>query len=115
LQLIQSGKLRALMVTSETRVATLPDVPSAVEIGLPKMVMKFWVGFAAPTGTPQPIVERLNRDVVAALAAPDTKKRLADLGMEGVGNTPAEATQLVDDEIARWTAIAKAASIKIEQ
>ena len=115
LQLIQSGKLRALMVTSETRVATLPDVPSAPEAGLPKMVMKFWVGFAAPAGTPQPIVERLNRDILAALAAPDTKKRLADLGMEGVGNTPAEAAQLVDDEIARWTAIAKAASIKIEQ
>jgi tripartite-type tricarboxylate transporter receptor subunit TctC len=115
LQLIQSGKLRALMVTSETRVATLPDVPSAPEAGLPQMVMKFWVGFAAPAGTPQPIVERLNRDVLAAIAAPDTKKRLADLGMEGVGNTPAEAAQLVDDEIARWTAIAKAASIKIEQ
>jgi tripartite-type tricarboxylate transporter receptor subunit TctC len=115
LQLIQSGKLRALMVTSETRLATLPDVPSAPEAGLPKMIMKFWVGFAAPAGTPQPIVERLNRDVLAALAASDTKKRLADLGMEGVGNTPAEAAQLVDDEIARWSAIAKAASIKIEQ
>jgi tripartite-type tricarboxylate transporter receptor subunit TctC len=115
LQLIQSGKLRALMVTSETRVATLPDVPSAPEAGLPKMIMKFWVGFAAPAGTPQPIVERLNRDVLAALAASDTKKRLADLGMEGVGNTPAEAAQLVDDEIARWTAIAKSASIKIDQ
>jgi tripartite-type tricarboxylate transporter receptor subunit TctC len=79
------------------------------------MIMKFWVGFAAPAGTPQPIVERLNRDVLAALAASDTKKRLADLGMEGVGNTPAEAAQLVDDEIARWTAIAKSASIKIDQ
>jgi tripartite-type tricarboxylate transporter receptor subunit TctC len=115
LQLIQSGKLRALMVTSETRVAALPDVPSAPEAGLPKMIMKFWVGFAAPAGTPQPIVERLNRDVLAALAAADTKKRLADLGVEGVGNTPTEAAQLVDDEIARWSAIAKAASIKIEQ
>jgi tripartite-type tricarboxylate transporter receptor subunit TctC len=115
LQLIQSGKLRALMVTSETRVPTLPDVPSAPEAGLPKMIMKFWVGFAAPAGTPQLIVERLNRDVLAALATPDTKKRLADLGMEGVGNMPAEAAQLVDDEIARWTAIAKAASIKLEQ
>ena len=115
LQLIQSGKLRALMVTSETRLAALPDVPSAPEAGLPKMIMKFWVGFAAPAGTPQPIVERLNRDVLAAMATADTKKRLAELGMEAVGNSPAEATQLVDDEIARWTAVAKAASIKLEQ
>ena len=111
LSLIQTGKLRALMVTSEGRVATLPDVPSAPEAGLPKMIMKFWVGFAAPAGTPQPIVERLNRDIMAALALPDTKKRLAELGMDGVGNTPAEAAQLVDDEIARWASVAKAAGI----
>jgi tripartite-type tricarboxylate transporter receptor subunit TctC len=114
LSLIQSGKLRALMVTSEARLATLPDVPSAPESGLPKMIMKFWVGFAAPAGTPQPIVERLNRDIIAALALPDTKKRLAELGMEPVGNTPAEAAQLVEDEIARWTAVAKAAAITLQ-
>jgi tripartite-type tricarboxylate transporter receptor subunit TctC len=114
LSLIQSGKLRALMVTSEARLATLPDVPSAPEAGLPKMIMKFWVGFAAPAGTPQPIVERLNRDIIAALALPNTKKRLAELGMDPVGNTPAEAGQLVEDEIARWTAVAKAAAITLQ-
>src|SRR5215470_14141752 len=96
--LVKSGQLRALLVTSEEPLATLPDVPSAPEAGLPKMIMKFWVGFAAPAGTPQPIVERLNRDVLAAMTTADTKKRLAELGMEAVGNSPAEAAQLVDDE-----------------
>jgi tripartite-type tricarboxylate transporter receptor subunit TctC len=115
LSLIQSGKLRALMVTSEERLATLPDVPSAPEAGLSKMIMKFWVGFAAPAGTPPSIVQRLNRDIVASLALPDTKKRLDELGMDMVGNTPAQAAQLVDEEIARWSAVAKAANITMQQ
>lgn len=115
LSLIQSGKLRALMVTSEERLATLPDVPSAPQAGLPKMIMKFWVGFAAPAGTPPSIVERLNRDIIASLALPDTRKRLDELGMDTVGNTPAQAAQIVNDEIARWSAIAKAANITIQQ
>jgi tripartite-type tricarboxylate transporter receptor subunit TctC len=115
LSLIQSGKLRALMVTSEERLATLPDVPSAPEAGLSKMIMKFWVGFAAPAGTPPSIVERLNRDIVASLALPDTKKRLDELGMDMVGNTSAQAAQLVDEEIARWSAVAKAANITMQQ
>jgi tripartite-type tricarboxylate transporter receptor subunit TctC len=115
LSLVQSGKLRALMVTSETRAATLPDVPSAPQAGLPAMVMKFWVGFAAPAGTPAPVVARLNRDIVTALAFPDTQKRLAELGMDPVGNTPAQAARLVDDEIARWAQVAKAAGVTLQQ
>jgi tripartite-type tricarboxylate transporter receptor subunit TctC len=115
LSLIQSGKLRALMVTSEERLATLPDVPSAPEAGLSKMIMKFWVGFAAPAGTPPSIVQRLNRDIVASLALPDAKKRLDELGMDMVGNTSAQAAQLVDEEIARWSAVAKAANITMQQ
>jgi tripartite-type tricarboxylate transporter receptor subunit TctC len=111
---IRSGKLRALMVASEKRIAVLPDVPSAVEVGLPKMVMQFWVGFGAPAHTPQPIIDRLNREVIAMLKMPETKKRLDELGLEPVGNTPAEATQLVDAEIVRWTAVIKAANIKAD-
>jgi tripartite-type tricarboxylate transporter receptor subunit TctC len=113
--LIKSGQLRALLVTSEERLATLPDVPSAPEAGLPKMIMQFWVGFAAPAATPPTIIQRLNHDIIAALALPDSKKRLAELGMDVVGNTPAEAAQLVDDEIARWAAVAKAAGITLQQ
>jgi len=112
LPFIKSGKLKPLMVTSEQRAPVLPDVPSAVEAGVPDVNVKYWVGLAVPAGTPQDIVDKLNRDTIAALAQEDTKKRLADLGVEPVGNTPAEAAKLVNDEIERWSAVIKAAGIK---
>ena len=92
----------------------LPDVPSAVEAGLPQVVVSYWVGLAAPAGTPQAVVDRLNRDTVAALSRPEAKKRMADLGIEPVGNTPAEAAKLVEGEMDRWSALIKAAGIKPE-
>src|SRR5215210_7034008 len=111
---IKAGKLRALVVTSEERAAVLPDVPNAREAGLPKMVMLFWVAFAAPGGTPQAVVGRLNKEIVSALALPDTKKRLADLGLDAVGNTPVQAAKLLDDETQRWSVVIKAANIKAD-
>ena len=111
---IRSGKLRALMVTSEERSSVLPEVPSAKEVGLPRMVMKFWVGFAAPAGTPAPVIERLNRDIIASMNQPDARKRIADLGLDVVGSTPAQATALVEGEMARWAALIKATGIKPE-
>jgi tripartite-type tricarboxylate transporter receptor subunit TctC len=111
---IKSGKLRPLMVTNSERAAVVPDVPSAQEVGLPKMVMLFWVGFSAPAGTPQPVIERLNKEVLAALGAPDTKKRLTDLGLDASGSTPAQAAKLIDDEIQRWSTVIKTAGIKAE-
>jgi tripartite-type tricarboxylate transporter receptor subunit TctC len=111
---IKSGKLRALVVTSAKRSPLLPEVPSAPEAGLPKFVMDFWVGFAAPAGTPAPIVEQLNKAVVAAVNSEEGKKRLADQGLVPVGNTPAAANKLVHDETQRWGAVVKAAGIKAE-
>jgi tripartite-type tricarboxylate transporter receptor subunit TctC len=111
---VRSGKLRALVVTSEARAAVLPQVPSAPEAGLPRMIMNFWVNFAAPASTPEPVIERLHKAIVAALATPDTSKRLAELGLDPIGNTPAQASKLVDDEIQRWGAVIKAANIKAE-
>lgn len=109
---IKSGKLRPLMVTSDKRVAALPDVPSAAEAGVPKMVVEYWVGFAAPAKTPPELIDRLNKEIVAALGKPEAKKRFAEQGLAPVGNTPAQATKFVDDEIARWGALIKAANIK---
>jgi tripartite-type tricarboxylate transporter receptor subunit TctC len=111
---IKAGKLRALVVTSDKRAPTLPDVPSAPEAGLPRMVMLFWVGFAAPAGTPQAIVDRLNREITAALATTDSRKRLSDLGLDPVGSTSLQAAKLVDEEIQRWSAVIKAANIKAD-
>jgi tripartite-type tricarboxylate transporter receptor subunit TctC len=111
---IKSGKLRPLMVTNDKRVAALPDVPSAPEAGMPKMVAHYWVGLSAPGKTPKEIVDRLHKETVAGLAMPEAKKRFADQGLDAVGNTPAEAAKLVEDEIQRWTALIRAANIKPE-
>jgi len=117
LTIIPYGKykrLRALMVTDEKRARVLPDVPSAPEAALPKMIMQFWVGYAVPAGTPQPVVERLNQAMIASLNTADAKKRFAELGVDAVGNTPAQATKLVADEMDRWTAVIKSVGIKAE-
>lgn len=111
---IKSGKLRALVVTSESRSPLLPDVPSAKEANLPSFLMDFWVGFSAPAGTPQPVVDKLNQAFVAALNTEDGKRRLAEQGLTPVANTPAQATQQVAAEMKRWAAVVKAANIKAE-
>jgi tripartite-type tricarboxylate transporter receptor subunit TctC len=111
---IKSGKLRALVVTSEKRSPLLPEVPSATEAGLPKFLMDFWVGLAAPAGTPQPVIDTLNKAVTAALGSPEGKKRLADLGLESEVNSPAEASQYVASESAKWASVVKSAGIKAD-
>jgi tripartite-type tricarboxylate transporter receptor subunit TctC len=111
---VNAKRLRALMVTGEKRSSVLPDVPSANEAGLPKMIMQFWVGYAVPAGTPQPAVERLNQAIAAVFNAPDSRKRFTDLGLDTVGNSPAQATTLVADEMARWAEVIRSAGIKAE-
>ena len=102
------------MVTDDKRTRVLPDVPSAAEAGLAKMNMQFCVGFAVPAATPAAVVERLQQAIVAVLRAPESAKRVTELGVDTVGNTPAQATKLVADEIERWAAVIKAAGIKAE-
>jgi len=109
---VNSGRLRALMVTDEKRSPVMPQIPSVREAGLPGMKMLFWVGYAVPAGTPQPVVERLNREVVAAVNSPEARKRFAEMGVDAVGNAPADASRLVHDEIDRWSAVIKAAGIQ---
>ena len=76
------------------------------------MVAHYWVGFAAPAKTPPDVVARLNKEIVEAINSKEGKERFAQLGLDPVANTPAEATKFVDDEIARWSALIKAANIK---
>jgi tripartite-type tricarboxylate transporter receptor subunit TctC len=111
---VKSGKLRALMILADQRTSHLPDVPAAKEAGYPGMVMTFWVNFAAPAGTPRPVIERLNKAVIAALQKPATRARLTELGLDAVGGTPEQATKLVESEIQRWSAVIKAANIKAD-
>jgi tripartite-type tricarboxylate transporter receptor subunit TctC len=110
---IKSGKVRALMVTSNERAAVAPDIPSAKELGI-DMDMQFWLGFAAPAGTPAPVLARLHKDMTAVLGQAEVKKRLSDMGFSTIASSPAQATALVEKETQRWAKIIKSAGIKPE-
>ena len=111
---IRSGKLRALAVTGVNRAPQLPDVPTLAESGLPGFAAYVWMGLLAPKGTPAAIVERLHREVVAALAAPEVRTYMADASIEVVGSTPAELDAYFRDERSRWARIVKETGAKID-
>ena len=114
LPLVQAGKLRPLMMLSDKRSDVLLDVPTASEEGFEGLEMNYWVGFAAPKGTPQAIVNKLNQDINAGLMTPESQKRLKDMAFVPVANTPAQAAQLLDAEITRWSALIKQQGIQPE-
>ncbi|WP_326541800.1 Bug family tripartite tricarboxylate transporter substrate binding protein [Pseudorhodoferax sp.] len=111
---IRSGKLRALLVAGAARSPLLPEVPSAKEAGLERFAMDFWVGFAAPAGTPAPVVAQLNQAFAKVLTSAEGRQRLADLGLAPVANTPAQATQFATSEMQRWASVIQAAGIKAD-
>jgi tripartite-type tricarboxylate transporter receptor subunit TctC len=102
---INDGKVRALAVTGSERSSELPNTPSMVEAGFPDVNVKIWAGFFAPAGTPQPVIDVLNKGILEVLAMPETKKQLLDLGIEARGSTPAELGDKLKAEIAKWTTI----------
>jgi len=108
---IQSGKVRALAVTSTKRVGSLPGVPTMAEAGVKGYEIVSWQGVFAPAGTPKEIVQRLNAEIVKILKMPDMRERLAGLGLDPVGNTPDEFAAFQQAEIARWAKLVKEAKI----
>jgi tripartite-type tricarboxylate transporter receptor subunit TctC len=109
---IESGAVRGLAVTSSTRSALMPNVPSAGEAGLKGFDVRTWAGLLAPKGTPPAIIAQLNAAVQKSLADPAIKARLeAAIGGEVRGSTPVEMRELVASEIARWTAVIDMAKI----
>jgi tripartite-type tricarboxylate transporter receptor subunit TctC len=114
LPFIQAGRLRALAVIAPQRVATLPDVPTAAEAGLANYEVTTWYGVLAPAGTPRPIVERLNAELVRIMHAPDLQPRLAATGTEPRTSTPEEFADYVKTEMAKWGRVVRDAGLKAE-
>jgi tripartite-type tricarboxylate transporter receptor subunit TctC len=111
---VRSGLLRALAVTSTTRSSVLPEVPTMAEAGLPGYEAVARYGIVAPAGTPRPIIERLNKELRAALASEDVRKRLETDGAEPLPSTPEEYAAEIDREETMWSKLIKAAGIKAE-
>ncbi len=111
---IQSGKLRPLAVTSRTRSAALPDVPTVIDQGIRNFDVIGWFGVLAPAGTPQPVVARLNREINAILQQPDVRERLSGLGLEATGGTPEEFQKLIESDTQRYGEAIRRMGIKVE-
>ena len=108
---IKAGKIRAIATTGPKRSAALPDVPTVAEQGFPGYEATNWYAFVAPAKTPAPIIERLNREITAALRSKETHDQLEAHGMEPIPSTPAELTKQIEREYAVWGKIVKEAGI----
>jgi tripartite-type tricarboxylate transporter receptor subunit TctC len=99
---IQNGRVRALAVTTRTRVDFLPGVPTVIEAGFPDYEMPNWIGVLAPANTPAAIVSKLNSELVRILKLPEIKERLLLDGMRPVGDSPEEFATFIRAEFAKW-------------
>jgi tripartite-type tricarboxylate transporter receptor subunit TctC len=111
LALIRDGKLRALAVTTEKRVEELPDVPTMIESGLPGYDVSLLFAVVTPAGTPKPIVDRLNREIVEYMTSADVRRVLANQAIHIISSTPDQLRERIVNEIALWRGIAKKANL----
>jgi tripartite-type tricarboxylate transporter receptor subunit TctC len=109
---IRDGRLLGLAVSSPKRASALPDVPTTLESGYPDSDYTFWIGVFAPAKTPKEIVEKLNRELAAAVQAPSVREKLAQLGVEAMPMSPGEFDAYVKAELVRYATFAKAAGLK---
>lgn len=111
---IKSGQVRALAVTSGKRSPDFPDLPTLAEAGVPNTEVGLWSGIFAPAGTPPAIVRKLESELRRVIALPEINQRLVGLSVEPVGNSSADFTRMIAADLERWTAVAKAANIKLD-
>jgi tripartite-type tricarboxylate transporter receptor subunit TctC len=113
IQYVRAGKLRALAMTTATRLPVLPDIPTVAEF-VPGYEASFWTGIGAPKNTPAEIVDKLNKEINEALADAKIKTRLAELGATALPGSPADFNKLIADETEKWGKVVRAAAIKAE-
>jgi tripartite-type tricarboxylate transporter receptor subunit TctC len=113
LPLVREGKLRAFAISSRRRSPLAPEIPTMDEAGYPGFDATAWFGLMAPAGTPAPILDTLYRETSKALAEPPLRKKLEDLGLQVVANTPAEFAGLITAEMAAWGKVIKSANIRV--
>jgi tripartite-type tricarboxylate transporter receptor subunit TctC len=111
---IQSGRVRALAVTSIKRLRSMPDVPTMAEAGVPGYEVVSWQGLFAPAGTPPAIIQRLHAEVAAILKQPDVQERLAKLGVEPSGMSPQQFAAFQAAETAKWAKVVKSANVRLD-
>ena len=108
---IKAGRVRALAVLTEQRIPTLPDVPTGIEAGVKDFVMPLWYGMFMPVATPPAIVERLSKDLIRVLQAPDIKEKLNALGVNPWPGTSAQLAELLKSDIQRYGTVIKSAGL----
>jgi len=111
---VQAGKLRALAISSAKRSPLAPEIPTLAEAGLPGFDVALRYGLAAPAGTPRPIIDRLNKELNAALAAEDVQKRLANEGADALPGTVEDYAADLDKEETKWGALVHKIGLKLE-
>ena len=111
---VESGKLKALAVTTTKRSSVFPNVPTVAESGLPGYGLSGWYAVFVPAKTPKPIIDRLNAELVQALKQPNVRARFAQIGAEPVGSSPQELANTLKSETARWAQIVRERNIKAD-
>jgi tripartite-type tricarboxylate transporter receptor subunit TctC len=111
---VRAGKLKAIAVSSKTRSALAPEIPTVDEAGVPGYDVTVWFGVLTVAGTPREIVQRLNAEMVRIIRSPEISGRFAKAGVEVVAGTPEHFKTFLDAEVARWAKVVKDAGIKAD-
>lgn len=113
-QLIQQGQVRPLAITSAQRWPSVPDIPTFDEQGVKGYEISGWSGLVAPAGTPEPIIRKVYNSVQSALRQAPLRQRLGELGLEAIGDTPAEFTRVIEQDLAKWREVVRISGATVD-
>ena len=113
--MVKGGRVRALATTGQKRSSVLPEVPTVSEAGVKGYEATIWLGVMAPVGTPKPVIDRLNAEILKIVARPDVKKTWNEQGAEPMSMTPGEFEKYLNDDIAKWAKVVKISGARADQ